>query len=181
MKPPRWCGIIQNRSAVFPAAADRDRHNRWSRGRVDPRAPSMLSWLHENDLLLAWLGVLSLVMALGTFAALPLVIVRMPKDYFLRRRGRRLLSDAHPVFRFFVRAVKNVLGVALIALGIAMLVLPGQGILTILVGLTLVDFPGRRALQFRLLRQPKVLDTINWIRAKAGRPALELERSSEDQ
>lgn len=134
----------------------------------------MLSWLHENDVLLAWLGLLSLIMALGTLVALPVVIVRMPKDFFLRRPERPAESDRHRALRVVLRVARNALGVILVLLGIAMLVLPGQGILTILVGLTLVDFPGKRKLELWLVRRPKVLSVVNRIRARVGRPPLEL-------
>ncbi|WP_447980744.1 hypothetical protein [Candidatus Nitrospira bockiana] len=53
-----------------------------------------------------------------------------------------------------------------------MLVLPGQGVLAILVGLTLLDFPGKRQLQSRLVRQRKVLESLNGIRRKFHRPPL---------
>jgi hypothetical protein len=55
-----------------------------------------------------------------------------------------------------------------------MLLLPGQGILTILIGLMLLDFPGKRRLERRLVQQPSVWRAINWMRAKAHQPALEL-------
>ena len=58
--------------------------------------------------------------------------------------------------------------------GIAMLALPGQGILTILVGITLLNFPGKRRLELRIVRQRRVLRAINWMRAKAKRPPLVL-------
>ena len=72
-----------------------------------------------------------------------------------------------------MRAAKNVLGVVLLLAGILMMVLPGQGIITILVALSLLDFPGRRQLETRLVRQPKVRQAINWIRARAGRPPIQ--------
>jgi len=60
----------------------------------------------------------------------------------------------------------------LLAAGIAMLVLPGQGILTMLIGISLVDFPGKRQLERKLIGQPAVLNTINKVREKFGRPPL---------
>jgi hypothetical protein len=69
---------------------------------------------------------------------------------------------------------KNLLGIVLILAGVAMLVLPGQGILMILIGLMLMDVPGKRALERRLVQQPSVWQAMNWIRAKAHQPALEM-------
>jgi hypothetical protein len=73
---------------------------------------------------------------------------------------------------------KNLLGIVLVCTGVAMLVFPGQGILTILIGLMLINFPGKRALEQRLVRRPAVLRTMNWMRAKAHQPALELPTSA---
>jgi hypothetical protein len=53
-----------------------------------------------------------------------------------------------------------------------MLVLPGQGILTMLIGISLVDFPGKRQLERKLIGQPAVLNTINRVREKFGQPPL---------
>jgi hypothetical protein len=62
----------------------------------------------------------------------------------------------------------------IVFVGVAMLLLPGQGILTILIGLMLIDFPGKRRLERRLVQQPSVWRAINWMRAKAHQPPLEM-------
>jgi hypothetical protein len=71
------------------------------------------------------------------------------------------------------RLGKNLLGILIVLAGVAMLLLPGQGILTILIGLMLLDLPGKRRLERRLVQQPSVWRAINWMRAKAHKPALE--------
>ena len=53
-----------------------------------------------------------------------------------------------------------------------MIVLPGQGVLTMLIGVSLLDFPGKRQLERRLIGQRALLRTINKLRAKFGRPPL---------
>jgi hypothetical protein len=55
-----------------------------------------------------------------------------------------------------------------------MLALPGQGLLTIFLGLFVMNFPGKRALEVLFLRIPGVLRRLNWIRAKAKHPPLRL-------
>jgi hypothetical protein len=65
-----------------------------------------------------------------------------------------------------------VIGFVLLAAGIAMLVLPGQGILTMLIGISLVDFPGKRQLERKLIGQPAVLNAINKMRQRFGQPPL---------
>jgi hypothetical protein len=70
------------------------------------------------------------------------------------------------------RVVRNVLGVLLVLLGVAMLLLPGQGLITLMVGVLLVDFPGKQRLVQRVLGRPKVLKAVNKLRAKRGSPPL---------
>lgn len=134
----------------------------------------MSEWVLGHRVLLGWLGAASAVMFFGTIAAVPLVVARIPRDYFLRSRADALHASRHPALRVALWVVKNGLGAVLVLLGIAMLVLPGQGVLTILLGLVLLDFPGKRALELRLVRRPRVLATLNWLRRKAGRPPLEV-------
>ncbi|MDW8037154.1 MAG: hypothetical protein RMI90_03845 [Thermoguttaceae bacterium] len=134
-----------------------------------------MDWILGHKALLAWLGTASVVMFLGTLAAVPLVVAWLPKDYFRRRRRRDLLrTSRHPALRITWWVVKNLLAVLLILLGVAMLVLPGQGVLTILLGLVLLDFPGKRRMELALVRRPRVLASLNWIRRQMGRPPLEL-------
>lgn len=119
-------------------------------------------------------------MFLGSVVAIPWLIVRIPTDYFIHRRH---LVDRwqprHPALRLLFLVAKNVCGVVLILAGIAMLLLPGQGVLTIVIGLMFMDFPGKFALEQRLTRLPRVLAAINWIRMKAGRRPLEVPSPSD--
>ncbi|MCZ6750119.1 MAG: hypothetical protein O7D96_12545 [SAR324 cluster bacterium] len=78
------------------------------------------------------------------------------------------------MLRLCALAGKNLLAVVLVVAGVAMLFLPGQGILTILVGLGLLSVPGKRKLELWIVRRPAVLRAIQWIRARSNRPALQL-------
>ncbi len=53
-----------------------------------------------------------------------------------------------------------------------MLVLPGQGILTLLLGIALTDVPGKWKLMRILARRPNVMKALNWMRERAGQPPL---------
>jgi len=55
-----------------------------------------------------------------------------------------------------------------------MLLLPGQGIITILIGIMMLNFPGKFTLEQRIVQQPNVLRAVNWMRTKADRPVLEV-------
>jgi hypothetical protein len=135
----------------------------------------MFVWLQNHESLLTWLGVFSVVMFVGTILAVPWLAVRIPADYFRHPHGLLHLAEtAHPALRILAAILKNLLGVVFIVLGLAMLVLPGQGILTILLGLIFLDFPGKFALENRLIRIPHVHRSIDWIRKKAGAAPLDL-------
>lgn len=137
----------------------------------------MLDWLTLNERALGWLGIVSAVIFIGTLAAVPFLIARMPADYFVRPRRhlsyRRRKEEKHWILLVLKKISKNLLGWMLIGAGLLMLVLPGQGLITILLGITLIDFPKKRALQCRIIRQRRVLRAINWIRARAHCPPLQ--------
>ena len=100
------------------------------------------------------LVALSVVMFVGSLALIQVLLVRMPADYFVRRESpfagwRR----RHPVAGGIMVVARNVSGVALLVAGLAMMVLPGQGIITILVALTLLNFPGKRRLELWIVRR----------------------------
>src|SRR5687767_10609960 len=127
----------------------------------------MFAWLRGHESVLWWLGALSVVTFVGTLVALPLVVARLPPDYFTHdhhpsRRRHAPSAGSHLLWRLG----KNLLGILIVLAGVAMLLLPGQGILTILIGLMLLDFPGKRRLERHLVQQPSVWRAINWMRAK---------------
>ncbi len=90
-------------------------------------------------------------------------------DYFVAEASR---SSRLSGLALLGRIIKNILGIILLGAGILMLFLPGQGLLTIVIALSLLDFPGKQSLQLRLVRQPRVYKAINWLRCKYKRPPL---------
>jgi hypothetical protein len=123
-------------------------------------------------------GIVSGVFFIGSLVAIPILVVRLPDDYFTRNHRRTWLQTRHPVLRFTAYAIKNLIGCVFLLAGIAMLVLPGQGILTILIGVSLIDFRGKQNLERKLIGQPTVLRTINGIRQKFGRKPLAVTRDA---
>lgn len=108
--------------------------------------------------------VLSIAVFVGSLIAIPMALVKLPEDYLIKppEKSKSLAK----------KIAKNALGVALLAIGVAMLVLPGQGILMVIVGLTLVDFPGRHKLVVRLMKKKKVQKVVTAIRKRFGKPPL---------
>ena len=120
---------------------------------------------------------LTVASALGFVAsliAIPMILVRLQADYFDTRTPRHWMKDHHPALRLIGLGVKNVVGVVFLLAGFAMLFLPGQGVLTMLIGISLMDFPGKRALEARMVGQPTLLGVINNMRHKFGKPPLTL-------
>jgi amino acid transporter len=132
--------------------------------------------------LITWQSVLfGVLLFLVTFAIslaiVSFIMVKIPADYFRKDRPRELWSDKPQVVRFLLVFAKNLLGLLLVALGIVMSIpgVPGQGILTILLGIMLLDFPGKRDLEHRLASQPRVLNAINKLRHRFGKDSLVLD------
>ncbi len=135
----------------------------------------MVEWIQTHETILWWLAAASVVTFLGTLVLVPVVIVRIPSDYFApgKRRGTRW-TERHPVVRATWLIAKNVLGCFFIVVGVAMLVLPGQGLLTILIGMVLIDFPGKYRLERWIVGRGPVLRSVNWLRRRAGKGPLVL-------
>ncbi|HEY6084584.1 MAG TPA: PGPGW domain-containing protein [Nitrospira sp.] len=118
------------------------------------------------------LTVLSLVFFVGTLIAIPFILVRLPANYFDVRVPRPWMENHHPVLRLGGHVVKNVVGAIFLFAGFLMLFLPGQGILTMLIGISMLDFPGKRKVEAKMIGQPTVLSVINGMREKFGKPPL---------
>jgi len=127
---------------------------------------TVTSWADANTTLLVWVGVGSLVLLVVGLLVLPVIVVRIPSDFFVRPHP----PPRHPLLRI----VRNLVGLVVILAGVAMLVLPGQGILTILAGLALVDFPGKRRLELAIVRRPIVRRAVEAMRFRRGAPPLDL-------
>lgn len=131
---------------------------------------------------LTWRSVIiAVLLFLVTFTIslviVSIVLVKIPATYFQQDHPQSFLSDHSPTVRMLAIIGKNLLGVVLVVLGIIMSVpgVPGQGILTILLGIMLLDFPGRRKLEYKLVSRPAVFKTINKLRHKFGKPEIELD------
>ena len=136
----------------------------------------MREWILAHAVLLWWLAAVSVAMVVAALVAGPILLARLPADYYARsRQPSRLWVDVHPVARAILVVGKNALGCVLVMIGIVLLVLPGQGILTILAGIMLVDFPRKHRAERWILSRGPVLRSINWLRKRGGRPPLVIE------
>lgn len=113
--------------------------------------------------------LLSIAMAVASMVFIPWLLVRMPSDYFIS--DTRLLP-ARGTRAWLVWGLRNLLAAVLVTAGIAMLVLPGQGLLTILIGIASSTFPGKYRLERALVRRPGVYRAINWVRTRYDKPPV---------
>src|SRR5258705_11987289 len=122
-------------------------------------------------------GLLFVVTFAVSLAIVSFIVVKIPANYFHKDHPRDLWPDKHPAVRYLGFIAKNLLGFILVVLGIVMSIpgVPGQGILTILLGIMLLDFPGKRELEHRLVSQPRVLHAINKLRHRFGKDSLVLD------
>ncbi len=128
-----------------------------------------------------WRGVLIGVLIfvatfLSSLAIVSLILVKLPADHFSKGHQTKFWSGPNPAFRAVLIIGKNILGVLLVAVGVVLSLpgVPGQGLLTILLGIMLLDFPGKDRLEQKLLRRPGIVNTINRLRHRFGKPPLEL-------
>lgn len=119
----------------------------------------------------------SLGLAAASLAVAAFIIVRWPKDQFTTEAPPPFFPDQPVWLRSLARVGKNAAGVLLFLVGVIMSLpgVPGQGLLGMLIGLTLLDLPGKRRLECRLVRRPLIANTVNAIRARFGRPPLDLD------
>jgi hypothetical protein len=136
-----------------------------------------------SDLLAAmsWRGFLiGALIFVGTFfinlAIVSFILVKIPANHFSKSRKTKFWSGPRPMLHAAGVIGKNIGGVLLVALGIVLSLpgVPGQGLLTVLLGIMLLDFPGKHRLEQKLLSRPSIVNAINRLRARFDKPPLEL-------
>lgn len=139
---------------------------------------SVFAWIGDHEALVLWLAIFSAGIFLLSLLLIPFLIIRIPSDYFSSPgRYRSALFGNHPLALIILKMMRNSLGVFLVAVGVLLLFLPGQGLLMILLGVVIADFPGKHRLVNWLVSRQGVLRSINWLRFKAGKPPVKLQPS----
>jgi hypothetical protein len=130
-----------------------------------------LTW--GNVLIGVAIFLVSFFLNLGIVSA---ILVKLPADHFSKNRKTKFWAGPRPALHAAKMIGKNILGVFLVALGVVLSLpgIPGQGLLTILLGIMLLDFPGRDRLEQKLLSKQSIVNTINRLRGRFGKPPLVL-------
>jgi hypothetical protein len=141
-----------------------------------------MEWLSGVWASLTWdkiaIGVGLFLLSLGlSFGAIAIVMVKIPANYFSSHYNQDFMPNSSFLVRWGAVILKNILGVFLIGLGILLSLpgVPGQGLLTILLGLIMIDIPGKRPLEAKIIKRPTILSAINILRAKYNKPPLILD------
>lgn len=135
----------------------------------------MLQWIAENEALSWAIGGMSVLVFVLGLLLVPVLVVRVPTDYFAHdRRPPGRWAGRHLIVRLVMLVGKNLFGGVLILAGLAMLALPGQGLLTLLLGFLMIDLPGKYRFEKWLVRRRWVHRPINWMRRRRGCEPLNL-------
>ena len=130
-------------------------------------------FLSDYKIYLVWLGTLSFTIFIFSLLTIKWLVALIPSDYFIKKNNSEFRSN-YPIFWLVSIIIKNLVGYTLIIGGILMLVLPGQGLFTIFVGLMLSNYPGKFYIERKFIAIPSVLRAINWLRKKSNTPPIKI-------
>lgn len=133
----------------------------------------LVKTIYNYKTFILWLGTISFIIFIFSLLSIKWLVALIPSDYFLNKTNSKFKST-YPLIWIIIIVVKNIIGYTLIIGGILMLVLPGQGLFTILIGLMLSNYPGKYFIERKFIAIPSILRTINWLRKKSNSPPLEI-------
>ena len=123
--------------------------------------------------LIFWFGSISLFVFIFSLISIKWLVSLIPEDYFINKKDSKIKNNNLIVW-YLILILKNLVGYSLILGGIVMLVLPGQGLFTIIIGLMLSNYPGKYSLEKKFIAIPTILKSINWLRKKSNKPPLKI-------
>ena len=121
---------------------------------------------------IAWGLLFTVITIIASYGLIVIGMIKIPADYFSSKYVREINKDTHFSLRWAAFIIKNFIGFLLIIAGVIMIFTPGPGVPTILLGLIMMDIPGKRPLEAKLIQRPMVLSAVNDLRAKYNKPPL---------
>ncbi len=134
---------------------------------------SITEFVSNYKTYILWLATISLFVFIFSLVSIKWLVALIPTDYFVKKNISES-KKSYSLLWLMSIIVKNIIGYTLILGGILMLVLPGQGLFTILMGLILSNYPGKYTIEKRIISIPSILKTINWLRKKSNKPRLRI-------
>jgi len=129
--------------------------------------PGLVAFLRAPATVIG-LVTFSLVCFVASVLCATWAVRRLPVDYLLGEPARQRRTG----WDVALWVLRNLVGLVLLVLGALMLVLPGQGVLTIVAALGLMDFHSKHRLERWLMLRPRVFAVINRLRLRVGHPPL---------
>ena len=123
--------------------------------------------------LILWFGSISLFVFLFSLLSIKWLVSLIPEDYFINKKDSKIKTNNIFIW-YIVLIFKNLIGYSLILGGIMMLVLPGQGLFTIIIGLMMSNYPGKYSIEKKFIAIPTILKSINWLRRKSSKPPIRI-------
>jgi len=123
--------------------------------------------------LILWFGSISLFVFLFSLLIIKWLVSLIPEDYFINKKDSKIKTSNIFIW-YMVLIFKNLIGYSLILGGIMMLVLPGQGLFTIIIGLMMSNYPGKYSIEKKFIAIPTILKSINWLRRKSNKPPIRI-------
>ena len=134
---------------------------------------SITEFISSYKVYILWLATISLFVFIFSLISIKWLVALIPTNYFTKKN--MVKSKKSYSFIWLISIIlKNLIGYTLILGGLLMLILPGQGLFTILMGLVLSNYPGKYNIERRFISIPSVLKTVNWLRKKSNKPPLEI-------
>ena len=134
---------------------------------------SLIEIFNAYKNLILWFGSISLFVFLFSLLSINWLVSLIPEDYFINKKDSKIKTNNILIW-YIVLVFKNLIGYSLILGGIMMLVLPGQGLFTIIIGLMMSNYPGKYSLEKKFIAIPTILKSINWLRRKSNKPPIRI-------
>jgi len=130
----------------------------------------LLDWTTNNAGLLGLISAVSITLLCLSVFFTPWLLAKLPANYFVANEAP---NTGHPLRRLLIKITRNCVGLVLLICGLLMLIVPGPGLVTLVVGLSVCDFQAKQQLLRKLVSQPQVSKALNWMRELRGKPPFE--------
>ena len=131
----------------------------------------IIDLIDDYKSIIFWLGLLSFIIFIFSLVTIKWLVALIPSDYFVSRKDTKFKSE-YPFIWLISMIIKNIIGYVLIIGGILMLLLPGQGLFTIFIGLMMSNYPGKYYIEKKFIAIPSILKTINWLRKQSNKEPI---------
>lgn len=126
---------------------------------------TLATWMTQYSSEIALIGLFSFLLLAASLLATPWILAKLPSDYF----ATTPTASQRSVTRLLLSTVKTILGLLMILTGFIMMITPGPGLVCLVLGMALVEIPGKHLVLQKLVSRPSVFSTLNWLRKKADK------------